>query len=256
MTQTASKYKSELDQFTLILKKLEQSLLSTKQKLKKEIEKNESLNQDILKLKKELPSYNNSKDKELKLALKQLEISQNQSLLFKEELDRTIEKLNEKIAENHQLDIINRSLQQKEADFSYPLSKDPSIKTNTVPMPIKLHTASDEKKIQELQEKLIQKDEENDNLQKQLSQADSHIFSKEEVTELFLQEKIFAKELENKEKEKRQEEECKASFNREEEQLYDELLSISKANQDFISRLSKLKDKKKKIKAIEEQKDD
>jgi len=132
MTETVgAMYETEIKKLMKVMEQLEQSSLSEKRKLEQEIRKNEDLtkeNRDLISKIEKLrtsgaqntssPEEINNLKMRLDLVSAELENANIKQGLITEELDKTIEKLNQKVADNHNLCIRLADLKQKNEALS------------------------------------------------------------------------------------------------------------------------------------------
>jgi hypothetical protein len=264
MSEAASNYGLELKELGKIMGQLEKSLISTKQELKEETEKNVTLTEDLNKLKQTfkngLSTTKSTKqiENQLKFTLKKLESTQEQALLLKKKLAEMQEKLRQKVSENHRLSIDNETLKQEMANLTAKLNE--SMQTSKIEVPhVNINPLIDETndykdQLQKLQndlaiskQVLLQQKKENQKLKEQLISVKQQMFSKEEMADMFVQIKksAIATALKEQAQIKAQEEEHLNALSEEKDKLYDELLETAQMNQKFITRLANLEDKER-----------
>ncbi|MDR1521900.1 MAG: hypothetical protein LBS28_03475 [Streptococcaceae bacterium] len=269
MEEAVSNYEVELEELSKVMGGLEKSLISTKEELKEEIEKNANLTKDLHKLKQKckdkLSLTKNTKQVEdqLKFTLKKLESTQEQAFLLKKELAKVQDKLSKQLSQNHRISVENETLKQDIDNLTAKLYEKTQtsasvkkVEISQADMPFSTNVVSDyEKRMQNLQNELsfrdtslFQQREENKKLKEKLSSVKQQMFSKEEMAEMFVQAKKLAREKILKEQAQAksyEEEKHLNALNEEKDKLYAELLKMAQMNQKFISCLSELKNKER-----------
>ncbi|MDR0614945.1 MAG: hypothetical protein LBF82_03200 [Lactobacillales bacterium] len=267
MGEAASNYGIELEELGKIMEKLEESLISTKQELKEETEKNTTLTEDLHKLKQtfknNLSTTKSTKqiEDQLKFALKKLDSTQEQTLLLKKKLAKIQEKLSQQVTENHKLNIDNENLKQEVDRLTSNYESAQSLESvkNEIPqidMTSSTSINNDYKnQIQKLQndlairkQALLQQKKEKQKLKEQLISIKQQMFSKEEMADMFVQAKKLAREKVLKDQAQikaHEEEKYLNTLSEEKNKLYNELLKMAQINQKFITRLADLKDKER-----------
>jgi hypothetical protein len=265
MGEAASNYELELEELGKVMGKLEKSLISTKQELKEETEKNVTLTKDFNKLKQtfknNLSATKSTKqiEDQLKFTLKKLDSTQEQALLLKKKLAKMQEILNQKIAENQKLSIDNEILKQEMTNLTAKFQENghsSKVETSQTDMTPSINETNDYKdQLQKLQSDLatskqilLQQKKENQKLKEQLISIKQQMFSKEEMADMFVQAKKLAREKVLKDQaqiQAHEEEKYLNTISEERNKLYDELLKMAQINQKFITRLADLKDKER-----------